>query len=190
MSNRDEKLWAWEKHKTPRDVAQYFRSEGSGVGREYNTHGDVWAASEAIVQTGLLHLILDKLEEMQKPKDLMKRHPVWLEIWHPLVTKEVAEFEKHRKRLTNMFGGEADLGCDMSNCFDVHYSSDLYLQGGDRHKQRYESFKKQLMRLKSVRKPEDVINLEGIGKKKAAQILEKMRNGKLAGKAKHDKRKG
>lgn len=179
MPERDGKLEEWEKHKTPKGVAEYMRDEGRSVGRKYETHGDVWQASDATVQTGLLHLILDKLEldkleQMQKRADPMEGHREWLEHWHPRVTKAIAEHEKHRKRLVAMFGEEAKLGADMRNYFDIHRSSRLYRRDTAEHYRAFERLELKLKRMRSVRKPEDVSNLDGIGQKKALQILQKM----------------
>jgi len=174
MPERNEKLYEWEKHKTPKGVAEYMRDQGRTVGRKYETHGDVWQANDAIVQTGLLHLILDKLEQMQERSDPMEGHQEWLEHWHGRVTKAVAEHEKQKARLLVMFGADANLGADLRNYFDVHRSSRLYRRDSTNHLQAFERLEEKIKRMRSVRKPEDVENLEGIGEKKALKILQKM----------------
>ena len=172
MPERNEELEEWQKHKTPRDVARYMRDRAHSVGSRYETHEDVWQASDAIVQTGLLHLILDILE--QDRFDPMDRHRRWLSYWHPEVTKAIAAHERHRKRLVAMFGEEVNLGMDMDNHLDIHHSSQLYRLDTEVHRRKFQDLESKLKRMRSVRKPEDVSNLNGIGKKKAVEILQKM----------------
>lgn len=181
MTRHDDDLKEDEKHKTARDLALYMRNEGKYVGRHYAKHSEIWNVPEDRVQTGLLHLILDTLEEMvetdqctRSKRDPLDIHRDFLNDYYRVAMELFSEYEKQRMRLIAMFGEDIDLGHDMHNNLDIHEISRLYRES------RYRSecihyLGRKISRLKSVRKPEDVSNLYGIGKKKSMRILQKLK---------------
>lgn len=177
MPDRDEKFEGWQRHKTPRDVARYMRSGGAGIGRNYETHGNVWDVDNDILQTGLLHLILDELEKVSKQldqEDPMDEHRRWLNNYRQDVIKLNNQHKQERDRLFKMFGPNVFLGSDVRNNFDMHRSSRLYRMNSVRHSREYNDLVAKIKRMKSVKKPKDAINLCGVGKKSVAILLGKL----------------
>jgi len=163
----------YERVRTPRDVARYARNWN--LGKEYRTHGDVWSAGESIVQTGLLHLILDELQKEPEPDPLIK-HREWLKCYYPYVSSLFKEHEKQRRRLAVMFGEGARLGRDASIYPDISMFSAMYRRDRQDHYESIESIKRKISRMKSVKKPKDVTNLAGIGKKTAEKLISNMQS--------------
>ena len=172
MSERNQELPESQQHKTPTPLAEYMRSVGAEVGREYKTHGEIWDADPQLMQIGLLHLILDELEDMQKTEDPMEGHAYWLNHIRDNVEKLNREHATQLLRLLLMFGADAKLGSDMENGFDIHKSSQVFRRNRWRHSVEMTDLEKKVKRLKSVCNPEDVVNLHGIGKKTALKLLQ------------------
>ena len=166
---RNRTLYDFEKHKTPRDVAEYFRYEGRKIGKEYATHGDVWDVKDSVVQTGLLHLILDELKKT--PTDPLDNHDVWVRKEGIKCLKLIKTHERESSRLIKMFGTK-NLGHDLVNRSDIHYLSKLFRSDRPVYHKRIMFLKEKIARLKSVKKPDDVINLEGIGKKTTQKLID------------------
>lgn len=148
-----------------------MREEGWNVGHDYETHGDIWDADSDTVQIGLLHLILDRLMEMGERPDPLERHSVWLKNYRSKASETIEEHEKQRARLVAMFGPDANLGSDVNNEFDIHRLARSYRASDDNYRRKMDCLEGKIERMKSVRKPKDVTNLEGIGPHKASRIL-------------------
>jgi len=177
MPDRNDKFRDWERHKTPRDVAKYMRSDGYGIGRPYETHGDVWDVNKDVLQIGLLHLILDELEKISNrldKADPMDGHRRWLADYRQYVIELNSQHKQERDRLFKMFGSNVFLGSDVRNDFDIHRSSRLYRIDIIQHCQEAYDLIAKIKRMKSVKKPEDAINLRGVGKKSVAYLLRNM----------------
>lgn len=190
MARHDDKLKEDRKHLTDRGLASYMRNEGKLAGNYYGNNHEIWNAPRERLQTGLLHLILDRLEQIEelarkneehkKPKPSpLDIHREFLNVHYPKVLKVSKKHAKERKRLIAMFGEDVDLGSDMDISFDIHdmaqYFRGNYFRG---NREGYWVFKAIIMkvnRLKSVRKPEDVSNLHGIGKMRSMRILQQLR---------------
>jgi hypothetical protein len=172
-ASRDDIIPLWGQHKSPRDIALYMRSVGDRVGKEYKTHGEVWDADSAL-KTGLLHLILDKLESSNQTDEALRGHREWLTVWHKKILKMVAMHQKERDRLVKMFGHDK-IGPDMNNHFTVHESSLAFRTHRRRHFGRCRDLAAKVKRMRSVRKPEDAANLDSIGKKRTEQLLAKLK---------------
>lgn len=178
MSKREEKIEG-SNHMTPRDVAVYMRSEGAYVGRSYETHGDVWNAEHQVLQTGLLHLILDQLEAQGKcKKDPLDGHGFWLGAWHKHLQIQIATYVKQRQRLVEMFRTEK-IARDMSRYFSIHSFSLLWRHNQPGHLSRYIELNESIEMLRSVRTPSDATKLDGIGKKTAAKLIESLKSKSL-----------
>lgn len=174
MPSRDEEIPVDARHMSASDIATYMRTDGKRLGREYKTHGEIWDVDKDVVQIGLLHLILDELQKDKAARDPMDAHATWLTQWRPEMLIILESFEAQRARLFAMFGTE-DLGEDVQNGFGIHESSLLYRKNLRRHWEYVYALNGQLQRLSSVKKPEDIVNLRGIGKKTAAKLIEGIR---------------
>lgn len=161
-------------HMTPKQVALYMRDEGYTVGRKYETHGNVWDEREEVVQTGLLHLILDAIEDTQPQPSVLDAHQDWLIMWYPYVAKAIAEHEEQRRRLVAMFGDDAYLGPDATNFRDIHCFSMVYRTDPERHQNDLNELERKTKRMKKVLKPEHITRLHGIGEARASRILGKL----------------
>ena len=78
-TERDTEIPTDNRHKTPREIAQYLHDLDLRIGKKYKTYGDLWSVPDGTLQIGLLHLILDSLEVIQdklsdKPLDMMAGH--------------------------------------------------------------------------------------------------------------------
>lgn len=174
MGRAEDKLEDYEQHKTPKQVAQYMRTIGRGVGRKYTTHGSVWNVSDQVLQIGLLHLLLDELEllnnKAKKEAVNDRKRQRWLRDWHPKVTSLLANIKQQEKRLSEMFGTNFPRPCYWSR-LDIHDFSEYFHEDFDWFSKCLKMQESRLARLKSVKKPEDVINLHGIGKKTAEKLI-------------------
>ena len=171
-SERDQSLPYYRRHMTPRDVAEYMRTTGSDIGREYKTHGDVWDADDATLKTGLLHLILDELQRLNCSSDeLLRRHALWLKHFRQDLACLIAKYDKERYRLVRMFKTDK-LGPDMKNEFTLLNASQIFRSENRReYREWLTDLESKYERLRSVKRPEDIKNLRGVGKKKAAQLI-------------------
>ena len=177
---RHDKLFFFEKHKTPKDVARFMRKEGKGVGREYETHGDVWDASDSLLQVGLLHLILDRLDEISNhltsPKDQLEIHRQWIRNgMHEASIEVIKDYKKELTRISKFCDLEL-LGKDARSTIDIHDLSKEFRSSNDwvKRTRSFEKLKDLTGRLRYVRSLDDITRLDGIGKIKASKIRQIM----------------
>ena len=171
----------YQQHKTPRQVAQYFRNEdyegdGSGVGSEYKTHGDLWGVDNGTVIVGLLHLILDELRESNAVDDEMRRHPYWLVRHRDQIEKLIEEHARECDRIATF--------CDLEflksdvHTKDLHEFSRLFRTDDHAYWDARKDLREKVERLSSVNAIDDIEKLKGIRKKSADRIREKMAKSK------------
>ena len=189
MSSRDEEFTFWNRRKSPKEVAEYMHTEGSCVGLEYKTHGDIWDAPSDLVQVGLLHMVIDRLDDIKKfvdkPHDMMAGHSAWLFSFHERAVKVLSDHKKECERI-NEFCDVRLLGKDIKLYDDINSLSWTYrkdfadgkwdaviLRGKYYRHRGIERLESQVKRLKSVKTIGDIENLAGIGKKTAAKIINK-----------------
>jgi hypothetical protein len=192
MSKSEEKeLPLHSQHQTPKSIAQYMRGRGKDVGKIYKTLKDIWHAPNDELQIGLLHLIVDQLEEItdvlsKKPVDMMAGHAAWMFRFHQRAEKAIEDHKKECARV-NMFCDVSLLGRDAKQFSDIHFLSEQYrcdFATGDWHAifsqgkyykhSRLIEVEEKVKRLKSVKSIDDIEKLDGIGKTKAAKIRAKV----------------
>ena len=191
MDRREKELPWHSRHKTAQGVAEYMRSEGRGVGREYRTHGSIWDAPNDLLQVGLLHLVVDRLEAIEKalgekPLDMMAGQAAWLSRFHQRAEKAIKDHKRECARVNKI--------CDVSLLRrdavldqDIHDLSEEYRRafaegewwatcnrgGYYRHRGIIE-IEEKVKRLKTVKTIDDIENLKGIGSSLAAKIRDKV----------------
>jgi len=172
MGTRDVPLPEWLQHKTPSDVAEFQTSRR--VGQKYATVGEVYDAEKQVVVIGLLQLLLKESRTVRKKvdqPDSLALHSKWFKQWHTTITRLGKNHAQQVKRLERMFG--SPVKCDDTlNTFDVHEASECYCRGDrDNHWRSVNRLKNKIARLRSVKNPDDIQNLMGIGKKTARKLL-------------------
>jgi hypothetical protein len=172
MPERDDKLPWWQRLMSAKAVAQYMRNEGRDIGSEYSTHGDVWDEKDEVVQTGLMHLILDQLQRLNANKDeWYDQHRRWLRDHYDEAQRLVMEHAQHKSRLVALCGAEVYRSSDLRSN-SIHWMAETYYRGWSEYKELRDLVKERVDSMKKVRKVEDVGILYGIGKKTAAKIIE------------------
>ena len=174
---RDTKREGWEQHLTPRRVARYMRSEGKDVGRGYLTHGAIWDAKDDL-KIGLLHLILDAAEEKKKQSDALDAHREWLICHHSDTLKLCLDYKEQALRIRCTLCGEhtrtvATKSQDlyMWRYSDIHDFAWLWCNQREEFYIKRDELISIFERLQSVKTPEDLIKLRGIGKRTVAKVI-------------------
>ena len=180
MEDRSTPIGWRERIRTPKEVAQYFRTRGSTVGRDYKTYGDIWDIKPDVVQVGLLHLILDTLEEIHTPKlSPLEIHRIWLNHVRGEAERTLACHKKECDRISKF--------CDLKLLLDdanlslfacIEYLRESHKRMAEKG-QKYalheiKEIRERTERLKLVQTLDDLEQLHGIGKKKADTIRAKM----------------
>lgn len=192
MIKHDTKLPACSRHKTPKDVAEYMRSEGRRVGRIYETHGSVWGAPDDLQQVGLLHLVVDRLEEInkvlcKKPLDMLAGQSAWLLRFHSRAVEAIAEHKRQCDRIAKfcdieLLRGDAEQGKsihDLSREYRLSFAKHEWLAVFECGKYYQHNgiidIESKTKRLRSVKSLNDIEKLRGIGYRTGLKIREKMR---------------
>jgi hypothetical protein len=196
--SEEEELPLHEQHQTPKSIAQHMRGYGKDVGKTYRTLKAIWNAPNEELQTGLLHLIIDKLEEIadilsKKPVDMMAGHAAWMFRFHQRAEKAIEDHKKECARV-NKFCDVSLLGRDAKQRHDINFMSQDYrhdfatgdrdanfLQGKYYKHSRIIEVEEKVKRLKSVKSISDIEKLDGIGKVKAEKIRAKVSRQSRAG---------
>lgn len=176
MTERNTEIPWYKSQMTPKDVARYFRDYavygGYNVGKKYQTYGELWSEDEMVVQTGLLHLILDKMEDMQRQKFEEQRkknwhvsHKTWLRVHVSSMRRLLAQHEKEAKRLIEMFGSEIKRSSDLIEERELRHFSQLFRNSREEYRGAEAALRCKVARMQSVKKRDDLLNLKGIGKK-------------------------
>jgi len=174
MSNSDTPIPEYSQHFSPRDIAKYFHNEGADVGRKYKTHGEIWSAPIEHRKIGLLHLILEELQRLNKDDDgWITAHREWLTNWQPWIVKLHKKRDFHINRIDKMMGVnvKSDDMCRGYFWTSLPWLGETFIRNRSRHKEWLGRLEQQVKRLASVKKPEHIIKLQGIGKVTAAKIL-------------------
>jgi len=175
MTKRDTPIPEFSQHFSPRDIAKYFHGVGHSVGSKYKTYGDIWGAPDELRKIGLLHLILEELEKLNRePEGWIKLHREWLLYWQPIIDSLLKKRDFHINRINKMIGVAINSN-DMRHDYywtSLPYLAEVFRRNQSRHEMWLKYLRSQAKRLVSVKKPEDIIKLEGIGKVRAAKILE------------------
>lgn len=154
-----------------------MRNEGFGVGRKYKTYGELWDVEPEILQTGLLHLILDQLEKTPINKDLeIETHSKWLQREYPRVSALICKHQKECQRIEKFCRLEL-LGRDVKDV-DPNRFSLTYRQSWSDHWKLLTKLMAKVDRLKKVKSLEDLAELAGIGMTAAKKIKTKMEKSK------------
>jgi hypothetical protein len=127
------------------------------------------------MQIGLLHLILDELQKEAEPDPLIE-HREWLRWWHPRICYLLEQHEKQRLRLVTMFGEDARLGRDVQVNVSLSWFSRAYRIDMESHHDEVDLIRQKISRMKSVKKPKHITNLDGIGKKTAEKLISNIQN--------------
>lgn len=181
---RDTKREPGEQFLTPRRVAKYMRSEGKDVGRNYSTHGAIWDAKDDL-KIGLLHLILDAAEEKKRQRDALDAHREWLLRCHSYIMKLCLDCKSQSLRIRSTLCGkhERTVATKSPDLYTWRYT-DIHDFAWCWCNDREEYFIKRnelilvVERLTSVKTPEDLIKLRGIGKRTVAKVIESMKTQK------------
>jgi hypothetical protein len=184
MVDSEHPLYEWEQHKTPRDLAIYYRTKGSTVGRRYLTETQIWKADDSKVQIGLLHLIVDKLEEIAKAnskvEDRLLVHRRWLNHYKGFFDRMDQRHKQERARLKKMFGRLRELGEDVTYSFCPNHAAKLFATERILYDIAMRNAEDALKRMQAVKEPSDVVSLKGIKKVRAAKILKRLQTEGLA----------
>lgn len=170
MEQRDTPIPIWEQHFSPRQIAEYFHGDGRVVGQKYKTYGELWSASDDRRQVGLLHLILEELRK--DSDDWIYRHREWLRHWQPRIVDLLKKLDFHINRINKMIGVPVKSADMHPFWIDLPYFADTYRRDAERHERYWKMLESQVERLVSVKKPEHIGKLVGVGRVKAAKILE------------------
>ena len=171
----DEILTGYSNHHDPEELAEYFCGKGANVGRVYSTYRDVWDAKPEEIQQGLLRLIVKELRKCTAKickTEALDVHREWLKWDREAVEDLIKSHERQRKRLVKMFGELADLGSDLKIAFTIYDFIRFYRSRNKHYHEVLLKTSRQVSRMESVKGPEDVTNLRGIGKAKAKKLLD------------------
>jgi hypothetical protein len=179
MAKREDELPPNEMHKSPVDVAEYMHRQGRRVGRTYKTHGEVWDAKTEVVQTGLLHLILDKIESLDQPvkrpqDNGMHEHSFFLKYYHTELMRLVSVYNKHYDRLLSLLHTKKLVSDYYKPCLCMSRFSYLYRKDFQRFYREKRDLIEQVSLIRSIKTADEIGKLPGIGKKTAAKLRDAM----------------
>jgi Xaa-Pro aminopeptidase len=171
MAKREDELPFYERHKSPAEVAEYMRNDGRYVGRDYETHGQIWDEKNELVQTGLLHLILDEIKLLSQGTDSgMHKHARFLEYYHAELAKLVSAYHKNYKRLAAMLRTEKLIYERHMPCLCISRFSYLYRKNFNEFFKEKLNLTKQVKLIRSIKSPAEIERLPGVGKKTAERL--------------------
>lgn len=170
MPERNDKILGHAQRKTFSEAADEIMSQG--VGRRYETYGELWDMPENERTVGLLELVLTEIREIRKGNDsdrMLEEHRSFLKYWFDDVTKLIDQRNKLVGKIRNKFpklGYNSQLSCNGN----IHIFSWLYRTNLDQFNDRIEDLEKQIALLKTIKTVDDLKKFDGIGPKTLAKI--------------------
>jgi len=169
MGSRDTRETKFEdylQHFSPRRLAEYHHEHD--IGKDCETHGQVWDAPPDLIRNGLLHLILTELRKITKVDDRMSDHVHYLKADYlsddiELLDAVKENMQRVREMLEPKLGFELTLGrSDLGWIYDIHEMGEMYAEDYEDHYQVRKGLRERLERLKSVTCLEEVDRLQGV----------------------------
>lgn len=164
-----DELEPWEKHLTPRGVAEFhLTGKGKVYGRRYESVIDVVKCEPNAHIIGLLQMLVEKHMQQEKEAEYWSNHRIFLLYWHDSFIAVRDAIEHQRNRITKL---AAKVCCvDMSEC-DVGLIGKLFCNNkGECLSVQLKALQEQAARLRSVKTINDLELLHGMTKSRANRI--------------------
>jgi len=171
-SKGDSILRPWFLVRTPRQLAEFFLTEGKSVGINYKSEDEVFqeqGSKNHIV--GLLEILVSQFRK--ESRDSLVDHRDWLKRWKDDTEKLISVAHKEVARVKKLLHGfERSDDLQEWRIENIHWFSKAYRFNRETHNKEYDRLRCMVKRLKSVRVTSDAMNLQGVGKKTLSKIVQ------------------